>query len=534
VDPLAPENVFIVAAGPTTGTRIWSRSRFAVLSKSPATGGYGESYCGGSLAPKIKACGVDALLISGRCGCLSFLEVSEEGARYHEAEKLTGRETFEAEEALPERSKAGAGAMVIGPAGENLARLACIKSDRWRSLGRGGMGAVLRAKNLKGIAFAGSREAQIHDEPALREIVREIAREARDAPAAEVYQKYGTPNQVRVTNAACCFPTRYWSSGYSEHWERLSAAYMHDHFEVKRHGCLTRFLQCTKQSRVKSGRPEGLVLDGPEFETIYAFGGLNCIDSLEEVAYLNDLCDRLGLDTMSAGNLSAFTIEAHKREKVDFPLDYNQPDRVADLLRLVAAREGIGELLGEGTARAAAALGLEEMVVHVKGLEPAVFDPPVLKGMGLSYATVARGDGHLRGTFYRAELSGEIEHDRVDNKAVLFADYEDRAALFDCLFLCRFYRDFVGWDRLAGVLRGPTRIDLSRPELELIANRITQATREYNRREGFGPEHDTLLPTLLETRNDEGAALARRELATMIDQYNRIWNVRDAETETRR
>ena len=528
VHPLAPGSRFIIATGPITGTRMWSQSRFAVFAKSPATGGYGESYCGGTLAPKIKGCGVDAVVLEGACDDLAFLRVDENGVSFHDASALRGKDAFDTEAAILERAGPGAGAMVIGPAGEHRVAFACIKSDRWRSLGRGGMGAVLGAKGVKGIAFAGTRKAAIADEALLRELIGAVSRKAKDSPVTANYQRFGTPNQVKVTNGQNCFPTRSWTSGHFEGWKNLSAEYMQEHFEVSRHGCPNCFLQCTKLSKVREGRHAGLELEGPEYETIFALGGLNCLDRLEEVAYLNDLCDRLGLDTMSAGNVSAFAIEAHRRGRSDFAIDYNEPDRIAELLRMVAVRQGAGAVFADGVKGAAERLGLEEIAVHVKGLEPAGFDPRVLKGMGLSYATAARGACHLRGTFYKAELSGEIAKDQVEGKARLHVDYEDRAAVFDSLILCRFFRDFILWDELSVLVRASTGMALDRPALERMANRITQQTRRFNAREGLGPGSDTLPERFFREPTTEGASLGRAELERMVADYNAIREAREA------
>jgi aldehyde:ferredoxin oxidoreductase len=531
VQSLSPENRFIIATGPITGTRMWSQSRFGVFSKSPATGGYAESYCGGNLAPKIKGCGFDVAILEGRCPSLTYLAIDAQGVRFGDAAALRGMESYETEDYILERSAPGSGAMVIGPAGERGVAFACIKSNRWRSLGRCGLGAVLGAKNVKGISFAGGAQAEVADEALLRELIRKIARIGRESPVSEVYQKYGTPNQVKVTNTQNCFPTRYWQAGHYEKWQNLSADYMHEHFDVSNHGCPTCFLQCTKKTRIREGRHAGLEIEGPEFETIYALGGLNCLESLEEVAYLNDLCDRLGLDTMSAGNICGFAIEAHKRGKIDFEIDYNQPDRMAELLHLIAAGRGIGTLFGRGIKTAAGELGLEELAIHVKGLEPAGFDPRVLKGMGLSYATAARGACHLRGTFYKAELSGQIEKEQIAGKARLHVDYEDRAALFDSLILCRFFRDFILWDELGVLIAAVTGERLSKAEMEHLANRITQQTRAYNRREGLDESTDMLPARFFKEKTAEGAQLNREDLQAMIDEYNRIRRSRD-ETET--
>ena len=273
---------------------------------------------------------------------------------------------------------------------------------------------------------------------------------------------------------------------------------------------------------MKNGRHKGLEVEGPEFETVYAIGGLNAIEGLEEVAWLNVLCDRLGIDTMSAGNISAFAVEAYKRGKIDFEIDYNQPDRIAELFNLVARNEGIGKLLGKGIKPASEELGLEDIAIHVKGLEPAGFDPRVLKGMGLSYAVAARGACHLRGTFYKAELSGQMDKKQIEGKAELMIDYEDRCAIFDCLILCRFFRDLVLWDELRDIIKAVTGLDWTQEQMEVFANNVTQMTREYNTREGIGPKEDKLPKRFLKEANEQGAALTEDELAVMLNEYNAI------------
>jgi aldehyde:ferredoxin oxidoreductase len=378
--------------------------------------------------------------------------------------------------------------------------------------------------------FPARKKAEIADADLLRKVVLSVAQKGKASPITDVYKDLGTPSQVRVTNAYNCFPTRYWQSGHFSKWENLSAEYMQENFEIKNRPCPNCFLACTKQSVVKHGRHKGLELDGPEYETIYAIGGLNEIDSLEEVAFLNVQCDRLGLDTMSAGNLSAFAVEAYKRGKIDFEIDYNQPDRVAELFRLIANSEGVGSILAKGIKSAAKELGLEDLAIHVKGLEPGGFDPRVLKGMGLSYATSARGACHLRGTFYKAELSHEMDKDQIEGKARLQIDYEDRAALFDCLVLCRFFRDFIGWEELAMIVESTTGMALGKVELELLANNVTQQTRAYNSREGLDEFSDKLPKRFLLEKTEEGASLSSEDLQTMLDEYNRIRTERSENT----
>lgn len=526
-DPLGPENRFILTVGPATGTGFWSHSRAGAYAKSPATGGFAESYCGGTLAPKIKGCGVDAVILEDAAAGLTILHVDEDGVSFEDASPLKGMETHEAEQRILADASPGASALCIGPAGENLVRFACIKSNRWRSFGRCGLGAVLGSKNIKGMSFAGNRKADVADPSLLRNLIRETARKAADSPVTALYRRLGTPLQVAVTNARKCFPTGYWKSGTFAKWETLSADYMLKEFDVKPTGCPHCFLKCTKLTRVLRGRHKGLEIEGPEYETIYALGGLNEIEGLEEVAWLNDLCDRLGLDTMSAGNIAAFAAEARLRGRISFDIGPNNPDAVAELLTLTAERKGIGDLFARGIREAAAELGLEDIAVHVKGLEPAGFEPRVLKGMGLSYATSARGACHLRGTFYKAELSGEVDADAVFGKARAVIDYEDRAALFDCLILCRFFRDFIRWPELGRLIEALTGRTLVKTDLEALADAVTRGTRQFNRREGLGEETDTLPPQLLNEKTTEGAGLTPEELRTMLKEYNAIRSARE-------
>ncbi len=521
-DALAADSPFIIATGPVTGTKLWGQSRFGVFAKSPATGGFGESYCGGTLAPKIKGCGFDAMVITGRSEKPVYLRVDGEGVSFEDATPIWGMETPEAEERVASNTVNGTGIMTIGPAGENLVRLACIKADRWRSLGRGGMGAVLGSKNLKAIAFSGTAAPQVANEKLLKEVIRTTAGKGKDSPITDNYRRNGTPSMVALTNAANCFPSRYWTSGHSPHWESLSADYMRTNFDVEAVGCPPCFLRCTNRCTLRNGRHAGLHLEGPEYETIYAFGGLNAVETLEEVAWLNDLCDRLGLDTISSGNIAAFVTYAAGLGKVQYDIEFGRPDRIAELLRAIAARDGIGNTLAEGIAAAERELGLAGRAIHVKGLEPAGFDPRVLKGMGLSYATSARGACHLRGTFYKAELTGEIDPATTSGKAELLIDYEDRAALFDCLILCRFYRDFYLWDELLTIVRATTGQAMDRTALQSIANRITQQTRAYNRREGVGPSADRLPDRMLAKATLQGARITAEELSYMLKEYNTL------------
>lgn len=524
VDPLTSENRLIFSLGPLADTPFYGSSRFAVFTKSPQTGIYSESYSGGKITNAISRTGYDAIVIQGRSKEPVFLEISDEEVLFHPANSLWGKETYEAEEALLKTvGKKGAGALVIGPAGENLVKFAVIEIERWRSLGRAGIGAVLGSKRLKGIVFHGRKRREVADPALLKRLSEAFKERVKDHEVVQIYKKYGTPMLVSIMNTIGAFPTRYWSQGTLEGWEGISAESLRERCEVRSSACPHCFMACGKVSRVKQGRHQGLQIMGPEYETIYAFGGLCMVKSIEEIIYLNDLCDRLGMDTITAGNLAAFAIEASQKGKIREKLRYGDVDGIAEILRKIAYRRGIGKVLSEGVRHAASVWGMEEEAIHVKGLEPAGFDPRVLKGMGLAYATSDRGACHLRATFYKSELSGQIDPEQIKGKARLFIDYEDKMNLFDGLILCRFYRDLITWDDLEEILRAACGLSLNKKALKTIASNILSLAREFNRQEGVTKRDDRLPRRFFrEVLQETGKSIRPDEMEAMIKEYYQL------------
>ena len=524
IDPFSTDNVLIFTVGPATGTKMMGASRYGVFTKSPQTGYFADSYAGGAVAPQIKETGYDAVLIRGASDSPIYLEISDNKVRFRPASHLWGKQTYETEDAvLKEVAVPGAQAVVIGPAGEKLVVFACLKNNYWRSAGRCGMGAVMGSKKLKALVFHGSARCQLADEDALGEYVRAFVRKTKKNPAVAAYKKYGTPQMVATTNARGACPTEYWSKGRFEDWENISAEYLITHFKVKPHACYRCFMACGKISEVLEGRHRGLTIEGPEYETIYALGPLCRINQLEEIAYFNDFCDRMGMDTITSGNLVAFCMELWRRGKIKEKVEYGNPDAVAHLLEAIAKREGIGDVLARGIKYAAEYWGAEDIAVHVKGLEPAGFDPRVLKGMGLGYSTSPRGACHLTATFYKPELAGIIAPDAIEGKAEMFIQWENRMTIFDTLILCRFFRDFVQWEDLTTIIEATTGITYAEKRLEKMANDISTLRRLINMREGLTREDDMLPPRFFqEPRRDDGKVVLKDEFLYMLDEYYRI------------
>jgi len=534
VDPLSEDNVIIFTVGPTTDTKVFGSARYGAFTKSPLTGIYCESYSGGSVAEAISRTGYDAVIIKGASKKPIWLQISNRSVKFHDASHIWGKDTYETEDIIQQEvGVKDAGVAVIGPAGERLVRFAVVENNYWRSLGRGGIGAVLGSKKIKAIAFHGSERRKVARSDLLDKLWKDVGSKAKTDKGAMAFKELGTPMLVAMTNMAGAFPTKYWSLGTFDKWQNISANALLERCKVKSKACPRCFLACGRLTEVVDGRHKGLKIEGPEYETIYAFGGLCLIGDIREIVYLNDICDRLGMDTITAGNLAAFAIEASHRKVIEEEVDYGDVDGIAELLNKIARREGVGATLAEGIRHASKEWGLEDLAIHVKGMEPAGYDPRVLKGMGLAYATSDRGACHLRATVYKAELSGMIPPDQIEGKAELLIDFEDRHTLFDALIICRFFRDLYPWEVLSLVINATTGMESDKKQLQEIASNIRNKAREFNLREGMRREDDTLPKRFFEEKlEDSGKALSKSDFQRMISDYYKLraseekWNIK--------
>ena len=529
VDPLSPENHIIFAIGPVAGTPIWGGCRYGVYTKSPQSGLYNESYAGGTVAEYMAKAGIDVLVIRGASKEPVWIEIYEKGVIFHDASSLWGLDTYETERYIKRwiRDRIGdgsrAGVICIGPAGENLVSFSLIENDNWRSAGRGGSGAVLGSKKIKAIAFRGSERKEIANREGMWELVKEISNKGRNDLIVSSYKNWGTSKMVDVMQAIGGFPCRYWSRGKAEYIEDINSEALHSRVKVTPNACHRCFIACGRLSVIKDGRFKGLKVEGPEYETIFAFGGLCGVRSIEEIIYLNDLCDRLGMDTISAGNLVALTIEASEKGRIDYKIAYGDTEEIGKLLQSIAYREGIGDLIARGIREVSRRWDIEGMAMHVKGVEPPGYDPRILKGMALAYATSPRGACHLRTTFYRPELTGQIDSDDVDKKVELFCELEDWLAVHDCMILCRFYREFYSWERLSEILRLITGRYFEIERLKEVGKRIVEETRIFNIREGLRRKDDGLPERFYsEPLPETQEVVDREELELLVERYYQL------------
>jgi aldehyde:ferredoxin oxidoreductase len=523
-DPLGPEAKLFFSAGPLSGSTMPGTDRYAVYFLSPQTGGFGEAYSGGSVATQFARTGYRMVILEGRASSPVFVEISDEAVTIHRADDVWRLDTYEAEDRLLERvGVRNAKACVIGPAGEKLVRFACIQNERTHSLGRGGPGAVMGSKNVKGLVFHGSTKPQVARPDEFKALVKEMIEAGRGHPAVAAYNAKGTVQMVRLTNGVSMLPTRYWTAGHLDDFEPLSAEAMMEKYKVANTTCPPCFIACGHVCRVPDGPLEGLEIDGPEYETIFAFGGLCEVVDFPYVMLYNDICDRQGVDTMTAGNLCGLAIEAARRGLIDERLDFGDAEGVREFLEKLCRREGVGDLFAEGILAVEKELGLEGVAVHVKGMEPAGYDPRRSRGMGLGYVVSSRGACHARATFMKPELAGLIDINTTAGKGAMYAEYEDRMAVMDCMVFCRFYRDLLEWPFLVRVVNAAVGTDCSLKELRAMANRIVTETHDFNAAHGIGGESEHLpariLDNPIEHLDGEKLTITEEQMEAMRRDY---------------
>ena len=531
VDPLAPEAPLAFVFSPLVGTPLTTSAKFAVVAKSPLTGMLNDALASSHFAIAGKLTGNDAIVVHGQCPRPSALLVDSDGARLEDAEDLWGLPAAEAEERLRERLGKGWRIAAIGPAGEQLVRYATISHDG-RHAGRGGLGAVLGAKGLKAVAVRAGTKVAPADPPAVLAAARDL-RARSFGPATAKYRELGTLANLLAFNAIGTLPTRNFQAATFEGAPQLAAEDLAELKGVARNSCASCSIGCEHIYAGAGGKKVRV-----EYENVFALGPLCGISDPDAVLAASGRCDELGLDTISAGGTIAWAMECVERGLIEAPwLRFGDADALLRALEEIGAREGLGDLLAEGSRRAAELVGggAGEFAAQVKGLELPGYEPRTLQAMALGLAVNTRGADHNRSGAYEADLSGA--HDRLNggaSHALAAVVTEDRAAVMDSMILCKFLRGifeepFPEWARL---LSSVTGWDLTGEELAQTARRIVLAKRLYNLREGWSRADDWLperfLSEPLEVASGRAAALTPERLATMIDSY---YEARDLDPE---
>lgn len=523
VPPLAPEAPLIFALSPLVGTPLTTSAKFAVVARSPLTERLNDALSSSHFAIAAKKAGFDALVLVGACPEPAVLVIEDDAFEILPAGDLWGLPASEAGERLTARL-AGRGVgfhtAFIGPAGERLVRYATISHEN-RHAGRGGLGAVMGSKKLKGLAVAGSRRVPLADPAGVVATARDLS-ERSFGPATAKYRELGTVANLLTFNRLAALPTRNFQQGTFEQAAQLSGEELNAGHRVARRSCAACTIGC---EHIYAG-PTGEVR--LEYESLFALGPLCGVSDRQAVLEAARLCDQLGLDTISAGATIAFAMECAERGLLNEPdLRFGRADVMLRLLEQIGRREGLGDLLAEGSRRAARVIGGDapDFAPHVKGLELPGYEPRALQTMALGFAVGSRGADHNRSGAYEVDFSTRADrlHGSPES-ARLAVETEDRAALIDSLILCKFLRGVFTdlFEESAVLLRQVTGWDVTSAELRTAARRIVTAKKLYNLREGWTRSEDTLPRRFLSEGLPSGtteAVLPRERLEEMIQAY---------------
>ncbi|GAB3456697.1 aldehyde ferredoxin oxidoreductase family protein [Actinophytocola sediminis] len=523
VDPLAPEAPLAFVFSSLVGTPLTTSAKFAVVAKSPLTGLLTDALASSQFAIAGKLTGHDAIVITGRADQLSVLLVDGDGARLEPAPDLAGLPAAEAETVARQRFGRGWRTAAIGPAGERGVRYATISHDG-RHAGRGGLGAVLGAKNIKAVLVRAAAKVDVADHAGVLAAAKDL-RARSFGPATAKYRELGTLANLLAFNAVSTLPTRNFTAATFDGAANLAAEELHEMRGVARNSCASCSIGCEHIYSRKGGGSQRM-----EYENVFALGPLCGVSDADDVFAASARCDELGIDTISAGGTIAWAMECVERGLIDEPwLRFGDGAALLRALNAIGERTpGIGELLAHGSRHAAGLVGHGSLAFapQVKGLELPGYEPRSLQAMALGLAVNARGADHNRSGAYEADLSGDL--DRFDGGAAHVAaavDTEDRAAVMDSMILCKFLRGvfedpFTEWARLLALVTG---WDLDATELRAAARRIVRAKRAFNVREGATPADDTLPPRMLATPLELGsgrtATLSAERLASMVAGY---------------
>ncbi len=507
IDPLDSENKLMFMNGPLTGSKAPSSCRFVVATKSPLTGCWVDSSCGGFWGPELMFAGFAGIIIEGRAENPVYLHINDSEVRIKNAGFLWGMGTVDTISYLREKHRADRTVRVatIGPAGEKQARIAAVIADM-RAAGRGGTGAVMGSKNLKAIAVVGHGKIPIADPLAFNELARFAMKDAGEAGAGMA--AVGTAGNVRGVNSTGGWPVRNYSRSQ---WHEAEAELAGDVYRRTLWGggkyikpCYNCPVKCSHLAVIREGKYAGISSEGPEYETITMFGS-NCgIKNREVITVADKLCDNYGLDTISLGNTIGFVMECNEKNLVSaedldgIDLEFGNEEALLKGVERAGKVYGkLGLLLSNGVKRAAAQIGKgsDKFAMHVKGLEIAAYAPRSGQGVALAYAVSDRGACHTRPWLYGAEhYWGELDPRTTKDKPLAVKLGQQEKAIVQSSGLCQFglmSDDISNWSLLQ-LINAATGFDYTKDEITLVGERINNLVRSFNVREGFSRKDDTL------------------------------------------
>jgi aldehyde:ferredoxin oxidoreductase len=515
-DPWGPDNPLIFMTGPLVGTPMPSAGRCSVCALSPLTRIWGESNTGGFIGPELRFAGYDGVIVTGRAEKPVWLSIVEGQAALRDARDLWGCDSYETQERVREAmGEPKARVACIGPAGENLVPMAAVMNDHGRAAGRTGMGAVMGSKNLKAIGLRGRAKVPLSDPGGFKAVVREIIADLDDDVAAMSIRLAGTAGYVDMALMYGDMPIRYYQQAEWEGASDLSGVLMAEQYQNRHVACYRCPIACGRETRAPSYGLEKV--DGPEYETLGAFGSLAMVDDLEGVIYAGHLCNVYGLDTISTGCTIALACEMFERgllgpaDTGGLEIHYGDVEMTHRLIEMIAHRDGFGDTLAEGSAALAEQFGVPELAVVVNRLDVPMHDPRAFAGQALIYAISPRGACHMQGDMYGVDTGqgppselGVRPGDRfetTEDKGRVAARHQAWRSLYNALTLCQFQNP--GVERLLTALNCATGWGLDAEDLMTLGKRIVTLKRMLNLERGVARVSDRL-PGLLMRPLEEG------------------------------
>ena len=543
IDPLGPENKLIFMTGPLTGTPSPSTGRYSVLAKSPLTGIWGQANSAGFWGRDLKRSGFDGIIFEGISPNPIYLVTNEGKAELRDAKHLWGKNTSETTRLIKDELGDKFNVACIGLGGENLVKYAavmndCDKPNYGRAAGRCGMGAVMGSKKLKAIASSGTMKVEVANPDQYKEEAKNRYDWVNQSLLKMTLEVYGTATMVDLCNIKGGFPTRNWQTGVCEFADKINGTAINETILVGRKPCFACPIACGRLAEIKEG-PYKSKGEGPEYESIGALGAMCEVDNLEAITLAHFLCNEYGLDTISAGNTIGFAMECYekgiltKEDTGGLELNFGDADLLIDLVHKIGKREGIGDMLAEGTRNMANKLGKDSIkfAMQVKGLELPAYDSRAAKITGLAYVTANRGGCHITGYIEgpaflampfmiveEADVGDPLQEIPEATKVV--KDFEDAFGIFDAIGGCKFMGMVLqaeDWSSLISKLMG---YEFSVEDFRKTGERLYNLARVFNVREGITRADDTLPARLLEEPLPEGPAEGHVvNLDPLLDAY---------------
>lgn len=535
IDPLGPDNIIVFATGPATGTTFPTSGRFHVITmRSPLTGLIGSANSGGKWGPYLKFAGYDAVAVKGASDTPVYLSIINGEAKLMDATDVWGMTTFSTTDTiLEEIGEQKVSVACIGPAGEKLVSMACIINEKYRAAGRCGAGAVMGSKNLKAIAIYGSDKVPIARPDEMKERTKEAMGKIKDNPVtSQGLPTYGTAVLVNIINEHGAYPARNFQTGYFPEADKQSGETLAKTYLTGRKACWGCSISCGRVSAVSSGPFSVSESEGPEYETIFAFGSDCGVADLDAIIKANHLSNELGLDTISMGSTIACAMELVEKGNIPesklygLDLKFGNAGAMVEAVWRTAYRVGIGADLALGSKKLAEKYGAPDLSMSVKGLELPAYDPRSIQGIGLNFATANRGGCHVSGYMISPEILGlpqKLDPYVTKDKAQWTKTFQDFTSVVNSSVVCLFNTFALGVSDYVSLLSSITGWDLSDNELLTIGERVTNIERLMNNQYGVDEEQDALPRRFLEEPMPDGPAKGQiSHLSEMLPEYYAI------------